>query len=545
MKILEKRKLASLLVTGAIFLNINSTLAQTVKINNGEGNVQIINIKVTPIDLKKKEVSREEAFTFMAEYTKEIPTSYKYINLNFKGIDKDEKIYDSLQRLVYIDAIRNMKVDLNLDEKINIYDFFILIRKVTGENFLIGNDPEKLKNLTLNAYDVKRVKNHLELLDFSRSNDEIKQKELDNNEHYLILKDVYETLKNKFLWKDDLDKEEMFAHAAQGLAEATGDKHTAYLLPEGDEALFNSLNNSFAGVGAYLKQRNSGEFMIDGVIEEGPSDKAGLIAGDIIVEIDGKDVGDIENTKGLLPLLRGEIGSEVVLRVKRGARILDIKIIRGVIQLDNVTGAKIEDKDNTYYVKVRAFGTNTFSGFKEQIKEIKKDNTIKNIIFDLRGNPGGIVGEAQHMLNYFYQKGELIYNVNGANNDKDKIHSTGILDNEKENYEIDFSDYQIYILVDGDTASAAEMFTAGVKNKFPDTKIIGEKSYGKASMQALRNYRDGSLLKYTIAVWTIGENEIKINGVGITPDLEVEFDAEKYKNEDIDTQLKAVLDEIN
>jgi hypothetical protein len=67
----------------------------------------------------------------MAEYTKEIPTSYKYINLNFKGIDKDEKIYDSLQRLVYIDAIRNMKVDLNLDEKINIYDFFILIRKVT------------------------------------------------------------------------------------------------------------------------------------------------------------------------------------------------------------------------------------------------------------------------------------------------------------------------------------------------------------------------------------------------------------------------------
>jgi carboxyl-terminal processing protease len=213
------------------------------------------------------------------------------------------------------------------------------------------------------------------------------------------------------------------------------------------------------------------------------------------------------------------------------------------LQFDNVTWAKQDE--TTYIMKIRAFGTNTFSWFRDQLKEIKKDSTIENIIFDLRWNPGWIMWEAENMLDYVYPKGKLIYTVNMQKDKKDKIISTWVPEEDKKDYEIDFSKYNIYVLVDDWTASAAELFAASMKNAFPDAKIVWETSYWKASMQSVRSYRDGSTLKYTIAVWTVWEDNIEIHKTWITPDIAVEFDKKLYIENKIDSQLQAVLDNIN
>jgi hypothetical protein len=95
-------------------------------------------------------------------YAPEIPESYKYMMINFKNLEKDSFIYQTMQKAVYLDIVRNSKVDLGLDKEITIYDFFVLIKKVTGEDFIIKNDPNKLKSLILNEYDLRRVRNYFD-----------------------------------------------------------------------------------------------------------------------------------------------------------------------------------------------------------------------------------------------------------------------------------------------------------------------------------------------------------------------------------------------
>jgi carboxyl-terminal processing protease len=161
------------------------------------------------------------------------------------------------------------------------------------------------------------------------------------------------------------------------------------------------------------------------------------------------------------------------------------------------------------------------------------NKSIDKIIFDLRNNPGGYLSEVSTMLSYFI----------------DEWSPTAIIDYGSRELEyssvgydlIDFSNYELIFIQNGGSASASEIMVGSVKDYYADAVIIGEQSYGKWSVQSLKTYNDGSTLKFTSAKWFTGNTKQGIDGVGITPDIELEFDSERWKTFKKDNQLEKAI----
>jgi len=158
------------------------------------------------------------------------------------------------------------------------------------------------------------------------------------------------------------------------------------------------------------------------------------------------------------------------------------------------------------------------------------DTNIKKIIFDVRNNPGWYLDEVSYMLSYFVPEWEATAIIEYTDSKKEFISRWYDL--------LDASKYELVFLQNGWSASASEIMVGTMKDYFPDMTIIGEKSFGKGSVQSLKNYYDGSTLKYTTAKWFTWKTKTGIDGVWITPDIEIEIDLERLKNAQYDNQLE-------
>ena len=347
---------------------------------------------------------------------------------------------------------------------------------------------------------------------------------------FSILWDAWHKLKENYVNPDDLDEQKMIYGATAGMVEALGDPYTVFFDPEETKTFLEDVSGQFEGVGMEIGIRE-GQLQVIAPLEGTPAQKAGLLPGDKIIEIDGFSSSGITTEKAV-SLIRGPKGTDVTLTIFREEwkTTKDFTIKRAVIKVPSL---KWELKDGDIaYIKLYHFSEKANRDFKEAAVEIL-NSSAKKIILDIRSNPGGYLERTQDIAGWFLEKGQTVVIEDFGGKEEQRIYKAE--GNSK------LVDYPTIILVNQGSASASEILASALKDN-RGVKIIGETSYGKGSVQQLKNLRDGSSLKITVAKWLTPNGEL-IEGKGLKPDIRVEMTEEDY-NEGRDPQLDKAIEII-
>ena len=510
----------------SFFFNILIIILFSFSFNNVFSENITINTKNTTIKLNIEELDREDIFIFLWKYYwRWIPKTYKYIKLHYIDIKENTELYKSLQKLVYLDIIENKSTAFWKNKKLNSYIFYKLLENIYWNEFIYKNNKKDLKNRNTNIYDLKSLKDYDtdELDNFNKywNSSEIIEKKA-------ILVDVYNTLLNHHFNKDNLDEVKIIESGIDWLTKWIDDKHTVYFPPIDTNNFYENLNWEYEWIGSYVDMEKPWEVRIVSPITGSPSMKAWLKWWDVIIKVDWKEISKENSLKEVITWIKWPAWTKVMLTIKRWAKIFNLNVIRAKIVIKDVE-YKVFNND-TFYIEIKSFWDNVWENFRKALNELKNKKYVNKVIIDLRNNWWWYLWEVTNMLSYFIEKWEPTAIVKYKNANKSYYSKWYDL--------IDFSKYKIIILQNSWTASASEIMIWSIKDYFPDSIIVWEKSYWKWSVQTIKSYTDWSSLKYTIAKWFTWKNEIWIDWIWIMPDFEIEFDIEKYKNSNLDNQLQ-------
>ncbi len=318
----------------------------------------------------------------------------------------------------------------------------------------------------------------------------------------------------------------------KGLIRSLGDPYSVYYTEEEARELDSSLSGTYYGIGAYLSMDTQSNLpKISGVIEGTPAEEAGLMTNDIIYKIDG------ESTQGLdldevVKRVRGKEGTTVDLTLLRDGEIdpIEARIRRAKVDSPTVSSEVLEDTDGIGYIQITEFDDVTSGQFSTHLKKLYDEN-IRGLIIDLRDNPGGSVDAATAVAGELLPEG-LVFYMEERNGKRTDYRCDG-------KHEIRIP---LAVLVNENSASAAEILSGAVQDSGKGL-IIGTRTYGKGVVQSVFSLNDGSGLKLTVADYYT-RNGNNINGIGITPDMEVELDTEAYVDKGEDNQLEKAIEEI-
>ena len=328
------------------------------------------------------------------------------------------------------------------------------------------------------------------------------------NEDLKKLELVYDTLVNGYVDKN-INKDDLINGALKGMAEATGDPYTNYLVNDETAAIDETMTGSFGGIGAELRSENN-RVIISNTREGTPSQKIGLQENDVILKVDGEDM-EGKSISYVVSKVRGEVGTDVTLTIQRGTQELEVKITRAKIAIETVKGT-VDSTDSTIgHVQINSFAKNTAKEVEKAVTDLREKG-VKKFIFDVRYNPGGLLDQAIMIANMFLDEGKTILNVENR-------------DGQIKSYKAskDYGTFKItepyVLLVNEGSASASEILAAALKES-ADAKLIGKKTYGKGTVQSVIEVGDNAELKYTIAKW-LTPNKTWIHKTGIEPTEEV------------------------
>jgi len=340
---------------------------------------------------------------------------------------------------------------------------------------------------------------------------------------------AWSILKEKSIYaKDIVDEQDYVWGAISGLASSFGDPYTVFLPPEENEEFEEEVRGSFEGIGAELGVKDK-LLTVIAPLKNTPAEKAGLKSGDKIIEIDKKSTTDITSDDAV-KLIRGPKGTSVSLTILRPGEksTREILVMRDKIEIPIIETENRED--GVFVIKFYSFSQNSIKLFKQAILEFIDAKTDK-LIIDLRGNPGGYLEAATRIASIFIEEGDVILKEDTMNGDKIKEYkSTGpkVFDDR----------LKMVVLVDGGSASASEILAGAIKSHKKGT-LVGEKTFGKGSVQELVKLTDDTSLKITVANWLTPDG-VSISKEGITPDVEVKMTAEDEKNKKDPQMDKAV-----
>lgn len=328
-------------------------------------------------------------------------------------------------------------------------------------------------------------------------------------------------LKQKYI--GEIDEEKMMDGAIKGYVEGLGDPYTTYLTKEEMQEFIEETNSEYVGIGVYLtNSKTDNTILVVGIMKAAPALEAGIQAGDVIEKVnDVAYTGD--QLDDAIKILKGEEGTDVKVTVLRDGKEIDLTVTRRKITVEHVDSQMLEN--NIAYIQVDSFDSGVAEDFKKQITELKNGGA-KGIIIDLRSNGGGIVDEATGIADLFLKENETILITKG----KDEKEETTVSKNKPI-----IQDIPLVVLVNEGTASASEILAGALKDKYPNTTVVGKTTYGKGVIQTLYNLTDGSGLKITTEEY-FTPNHNKINKEGIKPDVEVNLtkDANGYYETKID-----------
>jgi carboxyl-terminal processing protease len=343
---------------------------------------------------------------------------------------------------------------------------------------------------------------------------------------------VWNLLDEKFVVSSStipLSNEERVQGAIDGLVKAYGDPYTIYMPPEDSAVFEEDISGNFSGVGMEVGMRDD-VITIIAPLPDSPAQKAGLLAGDMIVKIGSTTTEDM-NVDEAVRLIRGEKGTEVTFSIFRKGddEFKEIKVIRDTISIPT---SKIEIHDDVFVVSLYSFNALAEMEMQKALREYVKSGK-KKLILDLRGNPGGYLQSAVTIASYFLPVGKTVVRESFGGEEPEEVYrSSGRTLGA-------FAPEKFVILVDGGSASASEILAGALKEHGAAT-IIGSQTFGKGSVQELVNLDDGSSLKVTVARWLTPEGK-SISEGGLAPDIVVERTAEDREAAK-DTQLDAALE---
>lgn len=334
-----------------------------------------------------------------------------------------------------------------------------------------------------------------------------------------------------FYYDDMVTVENLQEGVYKGLVSALGDPYSEYYTKEELESVINDNQGISYGIGAYIslsKQWNMA--MINGVMEESPAQEAGLKEGDVIVEVDGESTQGMSVTQ-VVSLVKGREGTTVHLTIYREGEedYLEIDALRGkLIEATTVDSGMLEGTDHIGYLRIREFDGVTVDQYTEAIAMLKAEE-MKALVLDLRSNPGGDVNAVVEIARKILPEGMIVYTEDKYGNRKEYT-----CDGKKE------FDIPLTVLVNGYSASASEIL-AGAIQDYEKGTLIGTTTYGKGIVQQIQRLEDGTAIKLTISAYytPLGRN---IHGIGITPDIELEYDNDAYEAEGIDNQLEKAIE---
>lgn len=341
--------------------------------------------------------------------------------------------------------------------------------------------------------------------------------------------DTWDVITEDYVDKEHLEEKKIFYGALRGMVAAVGDPYTVFMNPKVAQEFSNDLAGTFEGIGAEIGIKNEVVTVVS-PLPDMPAEKAGLLAGDKILAINGTSTAGMSIDQAV-NLIRGPKDTAVILTITRNGfeSAEDISITRGKIIVKSVR-KELRD-DGIYVIKVTNFNDDTLNLFNEAVREIIKANP-KGLILDLRGNPGGYLDTAIEMASEWIEDGPVV--VEKFSDDRKQDHLA--------RNRARLKTFPTIVLVNGGSASASEI-VSGALQDYGLATIIGKKTFGKGSVQSLNQLDDGSSIKLTVAKWLTPEGR-SINDEGIEPDYDIDLTFEDY-NANLDPQLDAAIDFLN
>lgn len=334
---------------------------------------------------------------------------------------------------------------------------------------------------------------------------------------------VWNLLGDRYVESDTLDAKELFYGAIDGMLAATGDPYTTFFDPKENKEFKEELAQSFEGIGAEM-QIKDGILTVVAPLDGSPAEKAGIRAGDKVLKINGESTENLALQEAV-DRIRGERGSEVVLSVFHPDEdeLREISVRRDVIVVKSVI---VEMREDIAVVRITRFGEDTTDEFSRAADDIRRQGA-RGILLDVRNNPGGFLDAAVDLGGYFLPSGSVVVIEENAEKKRKELRTRG------NNM---FGSLPVIVLMNEGSASASEILAAALRESRSDVTLVGEKSYGKGSVQELIPTSSTTSVKITIARWLTPRGN-QINKVGISPDEEV-----KLTREDIEADRDPQFD---
>lgn len=420
-----------------------------------------------------------------------------------------------------------MKKEINLKTVRKILSTLLLVVVCLGIGYGVGSRKASLTRGNSSVWDLVQNKNQVRSdVDFS------------------AFWDVWQRLEESYLESDDIDAKKMVDGAIAGMTASLGDPYTAYLPPAENKQSREDLSGEFAGVGIQLGYINK-TLAVMSPLPGQPAEKAGIKAGDLILHIKDENKQVDKDTDGMslaeaVQDIRGSKGAPVTLTIYREGdkETKDVVLVRDTIVVPSVeykvlnTEGK-EDKNGEYaYLQVSKFGDKTMEEWNAAVVKIVANKRIKGIVLDVRNNPGGFLQRAIDLASEFIPSGIVVQQQGKLNTETFSVNRRGRL-----------IGYKMVVLVNKGSASASEILAGALREQI-GTKLIGENTFGKGTVQEAEELPGGAGLHVTIAKWLLPKGT-NIHKVGLKPDIEVVPVEPKEGEELKDAQLLRGIQELS
>ncbi len=395
-----------------------------------------------------------------------------------------------------IEKVKVSKLNFNLFEVIIIVIISISLGTIIGSSIIYSNDKIAITKIPKELDEFVKTYNNI-------------------NENY------YKKIK----------KEDLVDAAIEGMINSLDDPYSNYMSESDTETFNETIDGEYVGIGVTISIEEDYAQILE-VADNSPAKSAGLKVNDKIIEIDnkkikGKSIEEISN------LVKGKKNSKIKLKVLRNDKELEFTLKRKPVEISSIESKVIEQNDKKIgYIYIDVFAANTYKQFKNNLNKLESKN-IDSLIIDVRNNPGGHLNQVTKILELFLDKNKVLYQIKVKNNTT-KVYSTT---KDKRNY-------NIAVLINSSSASAAEILASAIKESYHGT-IVGITSHGKGTVQKSYELNNGTSLKYTTEEW-LTPNGNSINKKGVIPDEEVKLDEDYYNEgtDEFDNQLQKAIEII-
>mgnify|MGYP001298952518 CR=1 FL=1 len=353
-----------------------------------------------------------------------------------------------------------------------------------------------------------------------------------SNEFYKkidLFGEVLETVKEEYV--DEIDQSDVMDAAINGVLQSL-DPYSSYMSPEMFKEMQSDTKGEFGGLGIEISME-AGVVRVIAPIDDTPAAEAGIKAGDYIVRVNDIQVQG-KSLMEAVKLMRGPVGSSIKLTVRRKneKNAIEFEIKREIIQVKSVEAKLVGEKQEIAYLRIKSFNENSDKQLSKKIKSFQKENEIKGYIIDVRNNPGGLLTQAISITDFFLDDGEIV-----STKGRKLVESRRFFARKGDGTQ----GKPIIVITNTGSASASEILSGALKDH-KRAIILGEKTYGKGSVQSIIPLKNGGGMRLTISKYYLPSGK-SISGVGVTPDIFIEEEGDNFKIDSLtDNQLNYAID---